>query len=182
MKIFALEHAPASYFADFVVYPAAILASLAALLAYNPATHWPGLAAACIAGLAVWTFMEYMLHRYVLHGLQPFKGWHEEHHQRPFALIGTSTLASFSLFAVLVFLPLCLAIGKWPALASTMGVVAGYLVYVTVHHGTHHWKARHGSWMWARKQAHARHHRAGDHGWYGVTTCFWDKVFASMKK
>src|SRR3546814_19943650 len=93
MKIFTLEHAPASYFADFVLYPTAILASFIALLVYAPSTHWLGLALACVLGLAAWSLMEYVLHRYVLHGIEPFKGWHEEHNNRPFALIGTSTLA-----------------------------------------------------------------------------------------
>src|SRR3546814_15059665 len=66
MKIFTLEHAPASYFADFVLYPTAILASFIALLVYAPSTHWLGLALACVLGLAAWSLMEYVLHRYVL--------------------------------------------------------------------------------------------------------------------
>src|SRR3546814_8973355 len=85
--------------------------------------------------------MEYVLHRYVLHGIEPFKGWHEEHHKRPFALIGTSTLASLLLFAVLVFLPLGFVAGKWLALAATMGVMIGYLLFVTVHPASHHLQA-----------------------------------------
>lgn len=178
MKIFTLEHAPASYFADFVLYPLTIAASVAALLVHQPVARWPGLALICLLGLVAWSLMEYALHRYILHGVQPFKRWHAEHHDRPFALIGTSTIASLLLFAVLVFLPLAALVGKWPALAATVGVMIGYLFYVTVHHASHHWKAR-GAWMQTRKRAHARHHLTGNHGWYGVTTSFWDRVFSS---
>src|SRR3546814_15668616 len=94
----------------------------------------------------------------------------------------SSDLASLLLFAVLVFLPLGFVAGKWLALAATMGVMIGYLLYVTVHHASHHWKAGRGSWTWVRKHAHARHHQSGRHGWYGVTTSFRDRVFASTRE
>jgi hypothetical protein len=177
MKIFTLEHSPLSYAADFVLYPLAILSGLVAALFYVSMAHWPTLAMAFVAGLLAWSLIEYVLHRHVLHGVQPFKRWHEEHHDRPFALIGTSTIASLLLFGVLVFAPLALAAGIWPALTATLGVMSGYLFYVTVHHAVHHWKTRQGSWLHARKQAHARHHQSGYCGSYGVTTAFWDKVF-----
>jgi hypothetical protein len=176
MKIFTLEHHPVSYFADFVLYPVAIVAGMAVLLLHVSVDDWMLLPAA-VAGFGAWSLVEYALHRYVLHGLQPFKRWHEEHHQRPFALIGTSTLASLVLFVALVYLPLAFVFSHWLALAATLGVISGYLFYVTVHHASHHWKARPGSWLQARKQAHARHHMVGAHGWYGVTTSFWDRVF-----
>lgn len=176
MKIFTLEHHPVSYFADFVLYPFAIMAGLAVLLLYAPDVHWPLLLAG-VAGFVVWSLAEYILHRFVLHGVQPFKRWHEEHHKRPFALIGTSTFASLVLFVVLVYMPVAFVFGRWPALAVTLGVISGYLFYVTVHHASHHWKARPGSWLQARKLAHARHHMSGTHGWYGVTSSFWDHVF-----
>jgi hypothetical protein len=181
MKIFTLEHHPVSNFADFVLYPLAIMAGLAAVFLYAPGVRWP-LVLAGAAGFVAWSLVEYALHRYVLHGLQPFKRWHEEHHQRPFALIGTSTIASLVLFVALVFLPLALVFGRWPALAVMLGVISGYLLYVTVHHASHHWKARPGSWMQARKLAHARHHMSGMHGWYGVTTSFWDHVFFTDRR
>ncbi|MGB6007827.1 sterol desaturase family protein [Castellaniella sp.] len=176
MTLFKLEQSPVLYFADFVLYPAAIISGVGVLLWRGAGPAWALLLAA-VLGFLAWSLIEYGLHRFVLHGLQPFKRWHEEHHQRPFALIGTSTLVSLSLLGLLGFLPLSRLLGPWIGLSATLGVGTGYLLYVLVHHATHHWKAEPGSWMHARKRDHALHHRPGAHGWYGVTTSFWDRVF-----
>ncbi|HET8597935.1 MAG TPA: sterol desaturase family protein [Castellaniella sp.] len=177
MSLFKLEQHPAAYFADFVLYPLAIAAGAAALVLLPHGSPAWALVLAAFLGFLAWSFVEYAMHRFVFHGLQPFRRWHEEHHRRPAALIGSSTLVSLCAFAGLVFWPLSAATGPWIALAATLGMGAGYLLYVTVHHGAHHWKAREGSWMRARKRDHARHHRPGASGWYGVTTPFWDHVF-----
>lgn len=177
MKFFSLEHSPAAYAADFVAYPMAILGGLVAVLIYTPAWRWPALALVAVLGLMAWTLIEYGLHRFVLHGLQPFKRWHGEHHARPHALIGTSTPASLAMFAILIFAPIALSTDIWYATAATMGVTTGYLFYVTMHHALHHWRGKKGTWFYALKYAHAMHHRPGFVGNYGVTTLFWDKVF-----
>lgn len=185
MTLFRLEQHPAVYFADFVLYPLAIAAGTALLVlrpSGGPAWILP---LAAVLGFLAWSLVEYAMHRFVFHGLQPFKRWHEEHHQRPGALIGSSTPVSMAAFAILVFWPLSAAAGPQAALAATLGMSAGYLLYVVVHHASHHWKASEGSWMRARKRDHARHHRPGAEGWYGVTTPFWDHVFrtdASARK
>ncbi len=179
MKIFTLEHHPVSYFADFVLYPVVIVGGVVVLFVKTTGVDWFLLLSAAVVGFAVWTLVEYILHRYVLHGVQPFKRWHEEHHQRPFALIGTSTLASLTLFVVLVFVPLSFTVGRWLSLAATLGLVSGYLLYVVVHHAAHHWRAARGTWLYELKVAHARHHMKGVQGWYGVTTTFWDRVFGT---
>lgn len=180
MKKVSLEQSPWLYYADFVVYPIVIMGGLAALLAGAPRLHWAMLLAA-VLGFLAWTLIEYILHRYVLHGLQPFKGWHQEHHDRPMALIGAPTALSLVLFVVVAWLPLALVFGSWLALAATLGLVVGYSLYLVVHHGVHHWKSRPGSWFAARKREHAIHHMRGIEGWYGVTTPFWDKVFGSQR-
>ena len=52
-----------------------------------------------LAGAATWTFLEYVLHRFVLHGVAPFSDWHRQHHLRPLALICSPTVLSAALFA-----------------------------------------------------------------------------------
>jgi cyclopropane-fatty-acyl-phospholipid synthase len=116
------------------------------------------------------------LHRFVLHGLEPFLSWHAKHHERPMALMSTPTLLSTSLVALLVFLPAVLAAGFWRASALTLGVTAGYLAYALTHHATHHWRSS-GPWMTRRKRWHARHHHMA--ACYGVSSSFWDRVFGS---
>ena len=180
MKKASLEQSPVSYYADFVLYPAALASGLAVLLVWAPAITW-AMPLAAVIGFFAWSLIEYILHRFVLHGLQPFKQWHQEHHDRPMALIGAPTLGSMVLFVLIAYLPLSWMLGAWVALAATLGLAAGYFSYLVVHHGVHHWKARPGSWFAARKREHAIHHMPGIEGWYGVTTPFWDKVFSTQR-
>ena len=180
-KNISLEQSPWSYYADFVLYPIALGAGLAVLLLRAPVLNGSLLLAAVI-GFLCWSPIEYVLHRYVLHGVQPFKRLHQEHHDRPMALIGAPTLLSMVLLVVLVYGPVSLVFGDWLALAATLGVTLGYFFYLIVHHAVHHWKARPGSWLAARKREHAIHHMKGVEGWYGVTTPFWDKVLRTQKR
>src|SRR5467141_772568 len=71
---FKLERSKASYFADFVVYPLAILSS-GFLLCVAPRGGWPHIAVAVLSGLIGWSLLEYTLHRFILHGLEPFRSW-----------------------------------------------------------------------------------------------------------
>jgi sterol desaturase/sphingolipid hydroxylase (fatty acid hydroxylase superfamily) len=174
--LFSLERGRVAYWADLGIYGAAVTASAIVLAVHAPRERWPMLTAFAVLGVFVWTLIEYALHRFVLHGLEPFRSWHAEHHERPMVLMSTPTLLSLSLFALLVFLPMLLAAGAWPALAVTLGVMAGYLAYSVIHHATHHYRSR-GTWMADRKRWHARHHHGT--GCYGVSSSFWDRLFGS---
>jgi sterol desaturase/sphingolipid hydroxylase (fatty acid hydroxylase superfamily) len=126
-----------------------------------------------------WSAIEYVLHRFVLHGLQPFRGWHEAHHDRPTALICAPTILSATLIFGLVFVPAWLIGELWRARALTLGVAAGYLADAITHHATHHWRGR-SAWLQRRKRWHALHHHDKEsHRCDGVTSTVWDDVFAS---
>lgn len=175
MPAFAIEHSTARYRADFIAYGLAATALASWLAVGAPVgTAWP-LAGLVLAGGALWSALEYALHRFVLHGLQPFARWHGEHHRRPAALIGTPLLVSAPLFGLLVALPAVLALGPWGGGALTLGVLLGYLAYMTLHHGLHHWRLAH-PWWAARNFAHHRHHDLLQPCCFGVTTGFWDWV------
>lgn len=170
-------HGRAGYLADFVLGGAASIA-LAVLLAHAapPARHAEILAIALL-GLAGWTFVEYLLHRFVLHGLQPFQAWHAEHHRRPRALLGTPVILSAALITALVCIPALVLSDLWRAFALTLGLLTGYLVYAVVHHATHHWSAD-SHWLRQLKRHHALHHGPGmPAARYGVTSTLWDVVF-----
>jgi sterol desaturase/sphingolipid hydroxylase (fatty acid hydroxylase superfamily) len=176
ISIFSIEHGKLAYWADFAIYAVAVAILTIALPVFAPRAQWPILAMLAVLGAAAWTLIEYALHRFVLHGLEPFRGWHTAHHDRPTALMATPTLLSTSLIASLVFLPALWAAGFWRASALTLGVTAGYLAYALLHHATHHWRSR-GPWMARRKRWHARHHHMA--ACYGVSSSFWDRVFGS---
>ena len=182
MGLFSLEHSKAAYRADFVLYGLSISAMAAVLLVACPPGQRLESAVFVLTGLLGWTAIEYALHRFVLHGLQPFRGWHEQHHRRPTALICAPTILSATLIVALVFLPALALVGPWSACALTLGVSAGYLAYAVVHHATHHWRAE-SAWLKSRKRWHAmHHHEMAEPGCYGVTSSFWDHVFGSAHR
>jgi sterol desaturase/sphingolipid hydroxylase (fatty acid hydroxylase superfamily) len=184
MALLSLEHSRVAYGFDFALYGAAA-ASLAAALVWSSS---PGQAASggawLCAGLLVWTWLEYSIHRFILHGVQPFRGWHAQHHQRPTALIYSPTLISAALIGCGVFLPAWQWGGVRVACAVTLGIVLGNLGYSITHHAAHHWRAR-SAWGRARKRWHAAHHQSGSQlrgqtlpqaVCFGVTTGFWDHL------
>jgi cyclopropane-fatty-acyl-phospholipid synthase len=176
MHLFTLEHSKLAYRADFVLYGAASAALAVFLMVAAPRGLRLELAALAIAGLVGWTLIEYLLHRFVLHGLKPFSTWHAEHHHRPTALICTPTVLSGTLIAVLIFLPALLLGDLWRACALTCGMLVGYLGYAITHHAIHHWRMD-SAWLRQRKLWHALHHTPnGPPGHYGVTSAFWDHV------
>ena len=182
MHPFTLEHSRSAYRADFVLYGIASAALAAFLAVAGPRADRMEIAAFASMGLASWTFIEYVLHRFVLHGLRPFSTWHAEHHRRPKALICTPTILSAALIAALVFLPALFLGDLWRACAFTFGVLTGYLAYTITHHATHHWHSGN-AWVRARKRWHALHHSPVMRpGHYGVTSAFWDHVFGSNRE
>jgi sterol desaturase/sphingolipid hydroxylase (fatty acid hydroxylase superfamily) len=181
-----LEHSTAAYRADLALYGVLSL-GLAALLALGgPPGSRPALAAWALAGGTLWTLVEYLLHRFVLHGLAPFSRWHADHHDRPKALISSPTILSVGLFALLAVAPAWYLWGPWPACALSFGLITGYGIYGLTHHATHHrvpaWAQR-SAWLSRRRRWHARHHaasRAGAPvGHFGVSLDFWDHVFGT---
>lgn len=151
----------------------------------RPAT---GLAVALfLGGMLVWTFTEYMLHRFVFH-YHPSSAWgkrlhflmHGVHHDYPndsTRLVMPPSVSIplaflfYGLFSLLVpgaYLPVFFA-----------GFLFGYVGYDTIHYATHHapLKGRLGLWL---KQHHLRHHFLDDNRGYGVSTPLWDYVFGTM--
>lgn len=179
MGYLTTEYDKAGYTADFVLYGGAALGLAALLVLAGPASRGPELFTLVLVGLFSWTLVEYGLHRFVLHGPQPFRGWHAEHHRRPRALIGTPTALSATLIAALVFMPALLLGDLWRACALTLGLLTGYFLYSIVHHAIHHWRAGN-SWTRRARHRHALHHSPVEPaGRYGVSTGLWDVVFGT---
>jgi len=177
MGLLTTENGKAGYLADFIVYAVASTALALLLAIVAPYERRTELLAFALLGLAAWTLVEYVLHRFVLHGMQPFRAWHAEHHRRPRALIGTPTILSTALIAALVFLPVLVLSDLWRASALTFGLLTGYMVYAIIHHATHHWRAE-TPWLRQIKRHHALHHSpVAAASRYGVTSALWDVVF-----
>lgn len=180
--MFALEHSRSVYWADFAFYGLFVGSMTASLPMLGPREQWTAMAILTTSGLIGWSLIEYLMHRFILHGLEPFKTWHLQHHARPTALISSPTVLSAALIAALVFAPAWAFSTAWKAAALTLGVVAGYLAYALCHHGTHHWRANR-RWFKERKLWHALHHRGTGPGQcYGVTSTLWDRVFRTIPR
>jgi sterol desaturase/sphingolipid hydroxylase (fatty acid hydroxylase superfamily) len=167
-----------SYRADFAVYPPMVGAAAVQSLAHAGRVQFEtGLAAAAV-GVFAWTAIEYALHRWVLHRIEPFRRMHAAHHEKPTAFIGTPVWLSAALF-----------LGTWATLAAEFprsvsgglaaGLMLGYLAYTAIHDAVHHRRARPGSWLQRTKLRHALHHRPGPGANFGVSTALWDRVMGT---
>lgn len=168
-----------NYYADFVIYPVAVVLLVFLALRVTPDAEWWRCGLLVFAGLVAWTFAEYSLHRFVLHCIPRIRDMHEAHHRDPHALTGTPAFVSASAYLFLLLPPLWWGGGLAFACSLTAGILFGHLWYVTVHHLVHHRGARRGSLLSTLKRRHALHHHVTSDGNFGVTSGFWDRVFGT---
>ena len=166
------------YFGDFVVYPALILLLVVAGIHYGTDGDGRWLLI-FLASLALWTLLEYLLHRFVFHHMPYLRQMHELHHMREHELIGTPIWFSVGVHMALVFAPLLLLTDLSDATATSAGLMLGYLWYVTVHHLVHHRHPGHSTYLYRLKRRHALHHHHDQERNFGVTTGLWDRVFGT---
>lgn len=181
MGLLTLKQGKLAYQLDFALYGTGIAAMGTILLIASPPAEALANSGCVLAALVGWTAIEYAIHRFVLHGLEPFRRWHAAHHRHPCDLICSPTIFSASLIFALVFLPALELAGSWHACALTFGILVGYFCYSVTHHATHHWRTkRAGTWLRRRKQWHAVHHHGQGHErCFGVTNEFWDRLLRS---
>ncbi|MVN92371.1 sterol desaturase family protein [Mucilaginibacter aquatilis] len=139
-----------------------------------------------VAGLAFWTFAEYILHRYVFHFV-PKAEWalrihfifHGVHHDYPSDAKRLVMPPSASIpMATILFLLFNWILPEGYIFSFFPGFLIGYLVYDISHYAIHHFNFKGG--MWKRiKQHHMLHHYQDPSKGYGVSSPIWDKVFGS---
>ena len=146
-----------AYYGEFIVYPTliAVLAA-AAFWQVSPGRSMVWLAA-FVAGLLLWTLVEYVLHRYVLHHMPYIKEMHQAHHDEQEALLGTSIWISLGSFAIFLVLPAWFVIGPTATAGLTAGMMLGYVCFEGVHHILHHWRITPGTYAYRLKRRHLLH-------------------------
>ncbi|WP_437715904.1 sterol desaturase family protein [Sorangium sp. So ce448] len=133
------------------------------------------------AGLAGWTLIEYLLHRFLFHlpaehplaflGARIHLVHHEAPDQAPIVKPPAATLGAFSagFFATTAAAGLSRAAPLWA------GLVAGYLLYELSHLAAHLLSdADHP--LPAQRRHHLRHH-AAPRARFGVSSALWDRAF-----
>jgi sterol desaturase/sphingolipid hydroxylase (fatty acid hydroxylase superfamily) len=167
-----------TYYSDFVVYPIVVVALTGInlpRLSWRSGSQWLG---ACLAGLLLWSILEYLIHRIALHRMPVFSPMHSLHHSAPLAYIATPSWLSVSVWLLIILLPAWRFAGFNAADGLTVGVMAGYWWYGYVHHVIHHHTRKPSSAYFSELRAwHMRHHHSPKRGNFGVTTPFWDHVF-----
>ncbi len=170
-----------SYYADFGVY-AALVCALILVAAVKD--DWVGRArwsVSFLLGAAVWTLLEYVVHRFALHHLPVVSEMHALHHASPRAYVGTPTWLSLTILLAAIFLPTWWAFSLNIASGLLAGVMAGFLWYGIVHHAVHYRRPRRlASRLTAARQRHLQHHGRRQDVNFGVTTGLWDRLFGTL--
>jgi len=137
-------------------------------------------------GLFVWTFTEYVLHRFVFHYL-PKPKWgqrlhfifHGVHHDYPSDALrlvmppsASIPLAAAFYYLFKSMLPVDYIYAFFP------GFIVGYLFYDISHYAIHHFNFKGAFWK-KIKQHHMLHHYQDPTKGYGVSSPLWDKIFRS---
>jgi sterol desaturase/sphingolipid hydroxylase (fatty acid hydroxylase superfamily) len=138
-----------------------------------------------LGGIAIWTLVEYRMHRWVFH-YEPRSKWgrqmhfmlHGVHHDYPNDASRLVMPPVVSLPLAVVFYSLFLLLFGRFTPAAFAGLLAGYLFYDTLHYATHHFAMKRGVWRWLKKH-HLRHHYQDDHAGFGVSSPLWDYVFGT---
>jgi len=168
----------------FVYVP--VIGYLCYLALSNSVLSTAGVFMMLAAGLAVWTFAEYVLHRFVFHFV-PKSEWalrihfifHGVHHDYPSDAkrLVMPPSASIPMALALYFLFDAILPSTY-IYAFFPGFLLGYLVYDMTHYAIHHFNFKGGFWK-KIKQHHMLHHYADASKGYGVSSPLWDKIFRS---
>src|SRR5215470_15024477 len=138
-------------------------------------------------GWLAWTFLEYLLHRFLFHmgaetPEEKFRqfmahGYHHEFPNDKLRLVAPPLMSWPLAVVVLVLYHFAFGSLMWAVFAGT---AAGYVAYDWIHYYTHHFKPSNpiGKWL---KSYHLLHHfdELDGHGRYGVSSPLWDFVFGT---
>lgn len=164
---------------------------LISVLAFRSA-H-PILAAAfLIIGVVFWTLVEYLAHRFMLHGHFPdgegivqhflhrrVDPLHWEHHSNPYdgGHINADLPDLLPLFFVTAPLSFIAPIYTLPVFLAS--IVASYVTEEWVHHSVHFYNFRNLYFRYLRRHHFYHHSPRGMEQGYGLTSGFWDMVFGT---
>jgi sterol desaturase/sphingolipid hydroxylase (fatty acid hydroxylase superfamily) len=148
------------YFGEMLV--ASLLAIVLLAISQHRVSSDAGLFA---GGIVAWTFAEYVVHRFVLHGLAPTE--HRLHHANRDGAILTIFWQIWICFALIYLI----AGGAFVA-----GALVAYAWYLFVHHCAHHGPDK---MPLVLLKHHQSHHKFATRN-YGVSTTLWDHVFGTV--
>jgi 4-hydroxysphinganine ceramide fatty acyl 2-hydroxylase len=177
------------------LYPSTVVytayAAVVLFLAWRP-PHRLGALFFFALGVAVWTLIEYFVHRQVLHGRFPdgpgafehflhvrFDHLHWEHHARPWDGEHINGRLQDTLLFATMFVAVAFLFPVWAGHMLVAGMLQAYVAEEWVHHSVHFYHFDNPYFRYIKRH-HLFHHspKGGEVG-YGLTNGFWDIVFAT---
>lgn len=142
-----------------------------------------------LLGLAIWTFAEYNLHRFVFHWMPPGEFgrkvhfmFHGVHHDYPRDSKRLVMVPPVSIpLALLFYYGFKQILGEQLVAPFFVGFVIGYLIYDMTHYALHHVNFKSKFWL-DLKQHHMIHHYQDPDNGFGVSTKLWDMVYRTTFK
>jgi len=141
-----------------------------------------------LLGVAIWTLLEYVIHRYVFHyqpksriGKQFHFIVHGVHHDYPNDAQRLVMPPAVSIPLAILFYGLFSLLFGSMAAGIWAGFAAGYVCYDGIHYAIHHFPMKVGFFN-RLKQHHLRHHFHDDHAGYGVSSPLWDYIFRTNRR
>ncbi|XP_078609166.1 fatty acid 2-hydroxylase-like isoform X1 [Branchiostoma floridae x Branchiostoma japonicum] len=142
------------------------------------------------AGVMLWTFWEYCLHRFLFHSkaVTSSPGFiiahfllHGQHHKVPFdpgRLVFPPVPCS--VFVTLFYVLYSLLLPRALVHALVSGKLCGYVCYDLTHYYLHHGSPREDSYFHRLKSYHAKHHFVHQETGFGISSRFWDRPFGTL--
>lgn len=171
--IVRMSQTRANYWAEFMVDGLVFVALIGAGL-QTPGVSLEQVVLTLLAGLLLFSFSEYCIHRWLFHSFNSvLSQGHDAHHRNP---TGYDALPFFLPAMIIMGLLglLSLILPMHEAYLLSGAFTAGYIIYGASHHIIHHRRFHH---PWARRWAaiHHIHHVHPDMN-FGVTSPLWDMV------
>src|SRR5258705_1539742 len=152
----------------------------AATLFFFVNKHWTFQMIAFAGGLFCWTFIEYFIHRFMMHGKEKqeyHRSLHSNHHVTDTIFTSQVKRVLYSAGAITLT---CLSIFFSSYLFLLAGIATGLALYSYMHVWLHKpWASK---WIGRLQKFHMQHHFGQTEKCFGVTSTWWDKIFNTTGK
>jgi len=152
----------------------------AATLFFFVNSHWTFQLIAFAGGVFCWTFIEYFIHRFMMHGKEKkeyHKSLHFNHHVTGTIFTSQVKRILYS-FGAIILTALSIFFSSYLFLIA--GIATGLSLYSYMHVWLHKpWASK---WIGGLQKFHMQHHFGQTEKCFGVTNTWWDRIFNTAGK